>query len=275
MSVAGTPAFIFEDADALGEALAREILAGLAAKARGERYLLGCPGGRSLRSTYQALARLVPPDADLRRLVIVMMDEYVVEAAEGLERVDPAVHHSCAGFAAREIVAPLDAAVPRGQGIDPENVWGPDPSDPMAYDRRIETAGGVDLFLTASGAGDGHVAFVPPPADPDGRSSLIRLAEQTRRDNLATFPDFGSLDAVPRWGVSVGLGTISRHSRQVALVLTGAAKRDSATRVLTASGFDPTWPATFIHGCPGPRILLDRDAAPSPQAAVARARSGG
>jgi glucosamine-6-phosphate deaminase len=260
-SAAGTHVLVFSDADALGDALAREILDGLAAKPGGERYLLGCPGGRSLRSTYQALARLVPPDADLGRLVIVMMDEYLVETADGLRRVDPAAHHSCAGFAAREIVAPLDAAVPRGRGIDPDHVWGPHPGDPDAYDRRIDEAGGVDLFLTASGAGDGHVAFVPPPADPAGRSSIIRLAEQTRRDNLATFPEFGTLDAVPRWGVSVGLGTISRLSRRVAMVLVGAGKRESAARLLGASAFDPSWPATFIHHCPDPRILFDREAA--------------
>jgi hypothetical protein len=36
---------------------------GLAATPSHRRYLLGCPGGRSLRSTYQALARLVPADS--------------------------------------------------------------------------------------------------------------------------------------------------------------------------------------------------------------------
>jgi glucosamine-6-phosphate deaminase len=253
---------VFEDADALGQMLAREILEGLEAKAGGQRYLLGCPGGRSLRSTYQALARLVPPDADLRRLVIVMMDEYVVETAAGFRRIDPAAHCSCAGFAGREIVGPLDAAVSRGHGMDPAHVWGPDPADPAAYDRRIEAAGGVDLFLAASGVGDGHVAFVAPPADPTGGSSVILLAEQTRRDNMSTFPGFGSLDAVPRWGVSVGLGTITQLSRRVAMVLLGTAKRESAGRILAAPGFDPSWPATFIHGCPDARILLDRAAAP-------------
>ena len=45
------------------------------------------------------------------------------------------------------------------------------------------------------------------------------------------------------------------------MVLHGAAKRESAARILAASGFDPGWPATFIHGCPGPRLLLDRAAA--------------
>jgi glucosamine-6-phosphate deaminase len=263
-SAAGTPVAVYEDADQLGEALARQILDGIAATPPGRRYLLGCPGGRSLRSTYQALARLVPPDADLSRLVIVMMDEYVVEAAAGLRGIDPGAHCSCAGFAAREIVAPINAAVRQGSGIPPGHIWGPDPADPAAYDRRIDEAGGVDLFLAASGAGDGHVAFVAPGGDPAGRTSVLTLAEQTRLDNMATFPDFASLDAVPRFGVSVGLGTIAGSSRAVTMVLVGAAKRSSAERILAATAFDPAWPATFIHGCPQPRILLDRAAADEP-----------
>ena len=271
---AGTPVEVYADADQLGEVLAREILGGLAATPSDRRYLLGCPGGRSLRSTYQALARLAPADADLSRLVIVMMDEYVVESADGPRRIDPRAHCSCVGFAEREIVGPINAAVPRGRGILPEHVWGPDPAAPPAYDRRIEAAGGVDLFLAASGAGDGHVAFVGPGGDLSGRTSLIDLAEQTRRDNLATFPDFTSLDDVPRLGVSVGLGTIMTLSRAVAMVLVGAAKRASAARILAVADFDPAWPATFIHRCPQPRILLDAAAAGSVRPQPARCGHG-
>ena len=36
-------------------------------------------------------------------------------------------------------------------------------------------------------------------------------AESKRRDNLATFPGFASLDEVPERGVSVGLGTSVVH----------------------------------------------------------------
>jgi glucosamine-6-phosphate deaminase len=55
---------VFRDPDELGEALADEILA--AYGRAGGRFLLGCPGGRSLRSTYRALARRRP---DVSRLV--------------------------------------------------------------------------------------------------------------------------------------------------------------------------------------------------------------
>ncbi len=56
-----------------------------------------------------------------------------------------------------QILAPLEAA----GGASPQ-LWYADPADPAAYDRRIAAAGGIDLFLLASGASDGHVAFNPP-----------------------------------------------------------------------------------------------------------------
>jgi glucosamine-6-phosphate deaminase len=220
----------FVDADELGQKLAHEIVETASA-------LLGCPGGRSLVSTYRALAG---SGEDLSGTTIVMMDEYVpVPAASA--------HYSCRGFALREIAAPL--------GIPQERVWLPDPDVPEAYDARIEAAGGVDLFLLASGATDGHVAFLPPGSPLDGRTSVVRLAESTRRDNLATFPDFGSVDDVPAHGVSVGLGTIAAAKR-LRLVLHGPDKRDAAERVLSLDRFDPSWPASVVHEHPDARILV-------------------
>ena len=256
-----TPVRVFADAAALGLALAQEIVAGIdAARTAGRRYVLGCPGGRSGRSTYEALASLVV-GADLDHLIIAMMDDYVMRGPDGSWRHVPAeAHFSCRRFANVEIVAPLDAVahVP----VRPEHVWLPDPSDPAAYERRLMDVGGVDLFIVASGASDGHVAFVKPGMSLDGGASIIPLAETTRRDNMATFPDFETLADVPTHGVSVGLGTITNVSASVRLVIHGAGKRTTAERVLGTTDFDPAWPATFIHRCRDAQIWLDEAARP-------------
>jgi glucosamine-6-phosphate deaminase len=253
----------FPDAGSLGDTLALEILGGIErARRQGTRYVLGCPGGRSARSTYQALARRVS-GTDLRHVVIAMMDEYLVAGADGSLQLPPVdAHYSCRRFAHQEIAGPLSAAAAAGLGIGADHVWLPDPRDPEAYERRLEQAGGVDLFIVASGASDGHVAFVPPGTPLDSRPAIIPIADTTRRDNLATFPAFQALDAVPRYGVSVGLGTIVRQSRSVRLILLGEAKRTSATRVLASGDFDPSWPATFIHRCPDAQVWLDAAAEP-------------
>ena len=256
-----TPVRVFEDAAALGLALAQEIVAGIdAARSAGQLYVLGCPGGRSGRSTYDALASLVV-GADLDHLVIAMMDDYVVRGADGSWQHVPAdAHYSCRRFADVEIVAPLDAVadVP----VRPDHIWLPDPAEPEAYEQQLTAAGGVDLFIVASGASDGHVAFVKPGMSLSGGASIIPLAETTRQDNMATFPEFESLSDVPTHGVSVGLGTITNVSESVRLVIHGAGKRTTAERVLGARDFDPAWPATFIHRCRDAQIWLDEAARP-------------
>jgi glucosamine-6-phosphate deaminase len=227
---------VFADADELGRALAEEVL--VRYDGTDGPYLLGCPGGRSLRSTYRAL---VAHGRTLDRLVVVMMDEYVGAPADA--------HYSCTRFAHEEIAEPLGA----------REVWLPDADDPAAYDDRIAAAGGVDLFLLASGASDGHVAFVPPGSPREGRTSVIPLATSTRKDNLATFPAFGSLDDVPPHGVSVGLGTIG-EARALRLVLHGAGKRAAVARLLALNSFDATWPASLVHDHPDAQVWIDKEA---------------
>jgi glucosamine-6-phosphate deaminase len=233
---------VFDTAAALGAALADEILARYE-RANGS-FLLGCPGGRSLRSTYRALAARQP---DLSRCTLVMMDEYVPTPATNAE-------HSCRGFALREISGPL--------GIPEDRVWVPDASDPAAFDEQVEAAGGVDVFLLASGASDGHVAFLAPGSPRDGRTSVVELAESTRRDNVQTYPSFGSVENVPSHGVSVGLATIA-DSKSVRLVLHGPHKRAAAARVAALDTFDSSWPASVVHVCTDAKIWLDREAAGS------------
>lgn len=253
---------VFPDEDSLGASLADEVIEGIdAARSAGRHYVLGCPGGRSARSTYQALARRVR-GADLSHLIIAMMDDYVLPAAGGgFEHCPADAHYSCRRFAREEIAAPLNERA--GMDIPDEQVWLPDPRHPLAYRARLADAGGVDLFIVASGASDGHVAFTKPGTPLDSDVSIIPLAETTRRDNMATFPGFASLDEVPDHGVSVGLGTIRDLSRQVRLIIHGEHKRLAARRVLEAGDFDPAWPATFIHRCRGAQIWLDETAHPS------------
>jgi glucosamine-6-phosphate deaminase len=235
---------VFAHADELGGRLAAEILAAYERAGRGA-FLLGCPGGRSLRSTYRALVAARPR---LDRLVVVLMDEYVIAG----ESAPAEAHYSCRRFAREELAEPL--------GLADDQVWLPDPADPAAYDERIAGAGGIDLFLLASGATDGHVAFLPPGSPREGRTAVVRLAESTRRDNLATFPEFESVEDVPRHGVSVGLATIA-DARGARLVLHGAGKRHAAEEVLARDRFDPAWPASIVHDCRGAEIWLDSEAA--------------
>jgi glucosamine-6-phosphate deaminase len=260
------PVTVFDSPEQLGWTLAGEVLERARnALRRRRRFLLGCPGGRSLRTTYDALAqRAAEANDNLSHLVIVMMDEYLVsDGTGGFVTCPMNAHYSCLGFAFREIQGPINRDLPADACIADHNIWIPDPAAPAEYDARLADAGGVDLFLLASGASDGHVAFNPPGSPVDGGTSIVALADDTRQDNLSTFPQFKSLAEVPTHGVSVGLGTIARVSHEAVMVMHGAGKRDSARRVQAASALDPAWPATLIHDCRRGRIYLDKTAAAS------------
>lgn len=245
---------VLQTAEAMGDSLAREILTGLRdAEAGGRNYVLGCPAGRTPLPVYEALARRAS-GLDFGRLHLILMDEFLVRDGETWRRVPTAAHHSCAGFAMRHVVASLP-------GLPMENLHVPDPGAPAAYETLIEDLGGIDLFLLASGATDGHVAFNPPGTPLDSGTRIVALAQETRQDNLATFPDFTSLDQVPTHGVSIGLGTIARHSRAAAMMLHGAHKAPALQRLRSLNRFSPSWPASVVYACRKPRILVDAAAA--------------
>ncbi len=253
---------IFDTPDALGDHLAARLLVLIGkAEEAGRQFLLGCPTGRSPLPTYRALARhLTARPQTLGHLVLVMMDEYLVEGEARLVLASPRSHYSCQGFAAREIVEPISRALPAEFRLAPENVWFPDPDDPAAIERRIAEAGGIDFFILASGAGDGHVAFNPPDSSRESRTRVIPLSEQTRRDNMETFPGFRALNEVPRHGVSLGIGTIA-EARAAAMILTGEGKREAFARTTKATRYDPKWPATIVAEILDAMVLADNAAA--------------
>lgn len=254
---------IFADSDRLGQYLATKLLAGIAAaNAAGRRYLLGCPSGRTPKPVYaQMAAQLAARPQDLSTLVLAMMDEYVVSSLDGEPANAPDdAHFSCHRFARADIAELLNAPLHKDWQLPLDNIWFPDPAAPQAYDERIAEAGGVDYFILASGAGDGHVAFNPPGSAIDSGSRVVLLAEQTRRDNLLTFPDFRDVSEVPRQGVSVGVGTIAA-AKAAGMLLIGPGKREAFRRITAAAGYEPDWPATVIHLVAEPEILADRDAA--------------
>lgn len=252
----------FATPDDLGAAAAEMIADGIAtARTANQPYLLGCPGGRTAKPIYDALGELCAlTRLDCSHVVIVMMDDYV-EQHDGRFRPVPAdVAHSCRRFAEFDLRRVINAGLPTHAAIPSASVWFPDPVAPEAFDRRLEDTGGVDLFLLASGASDGHVAFCGPGSDVDGASAIVTLAATTRQDNTATFPNLTTIDDVPTHGVTVGLGTIRRYSRTVLMALHGADKRESLSRIRNATSAESDWPATIVHKCDHAMVWFDSQA---------------
>ena len=256
-----TPLRVFDSPGAIGEHLAPVLLDRIEqARLSGRQFLLGLPTGRTPRPIYEAMAnRLADSTRDLSHVILVMMDEYVVPSRSGFDFAPSEAEWSCHHFVRVEIADKFNRHLAKEHRIQGSSIWFPDPKDPAAYDTRIADAGGVDLFLLASGASDGHVAFNPPGSPRDSRTRIIALSESTRRDNLQTFPLFGSLDRVPAHGISVGIETIA-SAKEAAMVVWGESKALTLQRMLATDAYDRSWPATVIHECAG-EILTDNAAA--------------
>ncbi|HMF87702.1 MAG TPA: 6-phosphogluconolactonase [Gemmatimonadaceae bacterium] len=260
-----TPLRVFPSPDAIGEHVAGRLLERIElARQAGKSFVLGCPTGRTPRPVYDAMVRqLTGKPQDLSHLVLAMMDDYLEAQGGGFDFVSDDEPWSSRRFARIEIAERLNAALTPPQQMREGSIWLPDPRDPEEYDNRISRAGGIDFFILASGASDGHVAFNPPGSWRESRTRIIRLSEETRRDNLQTFPAFGSIVAVPTHGISVGIDTIAL-AREAVMIVWGVSKRLTLARIVAAERFDRKWPATVIHECAVREILSDADASAPP-----------
>ena len=248
------PVRVLPSPEAVGEHVARRVLERAEQKhLTGERFLLGSPTGRTPRPIFAAMAeQLANKRQDLDHVVLVMMDEYLVPHDGRLVYAPSVEPWSCHHYVRAEIAPRLR--------LPDESVWFPDPDDPEAYEARIDDSGGIDVFILASGASDGHVGFNPPGSPRESRTRVIPLSEETRRDNLQTFPAFGALENVPNYGVSVGIGTIARAAEAM-MVVWGKGKRLTLSRIRSAEHYESDWPATVIHECAAREVVCDSAAA--------------
>lgn len=111
---------VLADDFAVGQYAAEIIFTELVrAESEGRRFVLGCPGGRTPRSTYNALATMIKAGKqDISHVVIAMMDEFLQENLDGTySNHTEDKHFSCARFAKLEIFEVLNAGAPDGGKI--------------------------------------------------------------------------------------------------------------------------------------------------------------
>ena len=90
------------------------------------------------------------------------------------------------------------------------------------YETRIEECGGIDVQILGIGS-DGHIAFNEPGSSLASGTRLKTLAKQTIEDN-ARF--FDSIEDVPVYAVTMGVGTILEAERLI-LLASGKGKQDA------------------------------------------------
>src|SRR3954469_18089578 len=172
--------------------------------------VLGLATGRTPLRLYQELIRLHKTEGlNFSRVTTFNLDEYV-----GL----PAEHPQSYRFFMQENLfrhINIDVKrthVPNGIAADLH-------AECRAYEEKIIAAGGIDLQLLGLGR-NGHIGFNEPTGSLRSRTWVKILSEQTLRDNSEVF---GSVAAMPKHALTMGIGTIL-DARRCLLLAFGPAK---------------------------------------------------
>ncbi|MFA6929984.1 MAG: glucosamine-6-phosphate deaminase [Lentisphaeria bacterium] len=97
----------------------------------------------------------------------------------------------------------------------------------MTYEGKMEELGGIKLQILGIGR-DGHIGFNEPGTPLYSRTGYVTLAAETIEDNKRFFK---SADEVPRWALSMGVGTIL-DVREILMVVTGSNKADAVAGMI-------------------------------------------
>ena len=192
---------------------AAHIAAAIKAKAQktDAPFVLGLPTGSTPLDTYAYLAQMCAEGkVSFKNVITFNMDEYV-----GIPEKHPESYHS---FMYRNLFDKID--IPAGN-IHILDGNAPDLDEECRnYEKAIEAAGGIDLFLGGVGE-DGHLAFNEPFSPLNSRTRVVDLTQDTIEVNARFFG--GDTSLVPKRAMSVGVGTVC-SAREVLILAFGSKK---------------------------------------------------
>ena len=132
---------------------------------------------------------------------------------------------------------------------------GIDVSDPAAYDKEIQAAGGVDLQLLGIG-NNGHIGFNEPGTPFGSLTHIVELTESTREANKRFFK---SIEEVPTHAVTMGVKTVMQ-ARSIILMAIGPAKAPIMKEMLQGPVTEKV-PASVLQLHPDVTVYMDYEAA--------------
>ena len=147
-------------------------------------------------------------------------------------------------------INPANTHVPCGTAPDLEK-------EAADYEAKVAALGYADLQLLGVGP-NGHIGFNEPADVLLTATHVTPLAKETIRAN-ARF--FNSEDEVPKYALTMGIGTIFA-ARRIMLLINGAAKRDALAALLANNVVDPNCPVTLLNLHQDVTVFCDDEAWP-------------
>lgn len=196
-------------------------------------FVLGLPTGSTPIGTYKELIRLNKEGyVSFANVITFNMDEYV-----GLPEEHPQSYHSFMwdNFFSHIDINPDNVNILNGNAADLKK-------ECDDYEKRIESAGGIDLFLGGVGE-DGHLAFNEPFSSMASRTRIKTLTEDTILVNSRFFD--GDVNQVPKLALTVGVATVL--SAEEVIVLAFGPKKARAVREGVEGAYSHQWTITGLQ----------------------------
>lgn len=208
-------------------------------------FVLGLPTGSSPIGAYQELSRLCKAKkVSFKNVVTFNMDEYV-----GIPEKHPESYHT---FMWKNLFKNID--IPKKNvnilNGNAKNLT----KECQAYEDKIESYGGIDLFLGGIGA-DGHIAFNEPASSLESKTRVKTLTYDTIIVNSRFFG--GDTSKVPKLALTVGVATVT-NAKQVVLVVNGHSKARALQKIVE-EGVSHMWTASVLQLHPNSIIVCDED----------------
>ena len=210
------PTYLVETQAEANETLATEVAELIAERDGGAT--LGLATGSSPIGLYSELVRIHGAgELSLKEIASFNLDEYM-----GLGPSHPASYQA---FMTKHLFAETDIRLTETH-FPPSDESGLGEAC-AKWEDTIRAAGGIEWQLLGVGR-NGHIGFNEPGSPFDSRTRRIELAQSTREANARFFE---SIDEVPRYAVTMGIGTILEAKRLRVLAF-GDTKTDILARVL-------------------------------------------
>ncbi|MBR0458778.1 MAG: glucosamine-6-phosphate deaminase [Victivallales bacterium] len=123
------------------------------------------------------------------------------------------------------------------------------------YEDLIASMGGIKLQILGIGR-DGHIGFNEPGTSLESRSHYVTLAKETLADNQRFF---SKASDVPRWALSMGVGTIM-DCQEILLLATGEKKADAVAAMIEGP-ISTMCTASALQNHPATTVVIDKAAA--------------
>jgi len=229
------------------EAMSKEAARIIADRLRKKpNMVLGLATGSTPLGLYKELIRMHKEEGlDFSKVTTFNLDEYV-----GLPPThDQSYHYFMHENLFKHInLDPRFVHVPMGMAkdIDAFCAW---------YEQRIVECGGVDLQVLGIGA-NGHIAFNEPGSSLYSRTRIKTLTGTTRMDNARFFK---TMDEVPKYAITMGVGTIM-DAREIVMLANKSNKAD-AIKTSVEGPITAMCPASIIQMHRTAFIITDKEAA--------------